>query len=180
VYPIGPSLALIDRRTRPLQGQHFHRRLWRSIKYAEVHLKAYADGCEARSGISPWMNWKRSSPFWQSAKDLLLGVINILESTGQQNVDQVFLHRGGRVDSRVDTSEGVHQRHPVDSSPPSPTQRQEDGAPAIGGVQSETGCFPRAPGFLRCRTGLIFLQGGQASLARQVTRSGTDLQGNGE
>jgi putative transposase len=32
-------------------------RLWRSIKYEEVHLKAYADGCEARSGISSWMNF---------------------------------------------------------------------------------------------------------------------------
>jgi len=31
--------------------------LWRSIKYEEVHLKAYADGCEARSGISSWMNF---------------------------------------------------------------------------------------------------------------------------
>ena len=34
----------------------FIERLWRSIKYEEVHLKAYADGCEARSGISSWMN----------------------------------------------------------------------------------------------------------------------------
>ena len=31
----------------------FIERLWRSIKYEEVHLKAYADGCEARSGIGP-------------------------------------------------------------------------------------------------------------------------------
>ena len=35
----------------------FIERLWRSIKYEEVHLKAYADGCEARSGISSWMNF---------------------------------------------------------------------------------------------------------------------------
>ena len=34
----------------------FIERLWRSIKYEEVHLNAYADGCEARSGISSWMN----------------------------------------------------------------------------------------------------------------------------
>jgi hypothetical protein len=27
------------------------------IKYEEVHLKVYADGCEARSGISSWMNF---------------------------------------------------------------------------------------------------------------------------
>ena len=35
----------------------FIERLWRSIKYEEVHLKAYTDGCEARSGISSWMNF---------------------------------------------------------------------------------------------------------------------------
>ena len=35
----------------------FIERLWRSIKYEEVHLKAYADGCEARSGISSWMDF---------------------------------------------------------------------------------------------------------------------------
>ena len=35
----------------------FIERLWRSIKYEEVHLKAYADGCEARSGISSWTNF---------------------------------------------------------------------------------------------------------------------------
>ena len=29
----------------------FIERLWRSIKYEEVHLKAYADGREARDGI---------------------------------------------------------------------------------------------------------------------------------
>ena len=35
----------------------FIERLWRSVKYEEVHLKAYADGCEARSGISSWMTF---------------------------------------------------------------------------------------------------------------------------
>ena len=33
----------------------FIERLWRSIKYEEVHLKAYADGREARAGIGSWM-----------------------------------------------------------------------------------------------------------------------------
>ena len=32
----------------------FIERLWRSIKYEEVHLKAYDDGREARAGISSW------------------------------------------------------------------------------------------------------------------------------
>jgi putative transposase len=35
----------------------FIERLWRSIKYEEVHLKAYADGREARAGISWWMTF---------------------------------------------------------------------------------------------------------------------------
>ena len=33
----------------------FIERLWRPIKYEEVHLKAYADGREARAGIGAWM-----------------------------------------------------------------------------------------------------------------------------
>ena len=33
----------------------FIERLWRSIKYEEVHLKAYANGREARAGIGEWM-----------------------------------------------------------------------------------------------------------------------------
>ena len=35
----------------------FIERLWRSIKYEEVHLKAYAYGREARAGISSWMTF---------------------------------------------------------------------------------------------------------------------------
>jgi putative transposase len=33
----------------------FIERLWRSVKYEEIHLKAYADGREARAGIGSWM-----------------------------------------------------------------------------------------------------------------------------
>jgi putative transposase len=35
----------------------FIERLWRSIKYEEVHLNAYADGREARDGIGLWMTF---------------------------------------------------------------------------------------------------------------------------
>jgi putative transposase len=35
----------------------FVERLWRSLKYEEVHLKAYADGGEARAGISAWLTF---------------------------------------------------------------------------------------------------------------------------
>ena len=33
----------------------FIERLWRSLKYEEVHLKAYVDGREARAGIGAWI-----------------------------------------------------------------------------------------------------------------------------
>jgi putative transposase len=33
----------------------FVERLWRSMKYEEVHLKAYANGREARAGIGAWI-----------------------------------------------------------------------------------------------------------------------------
>ena len=35
----------------------FIERLWRSIKYEEVHLKAYVDGREARAGIGYWIDF---------------------------------------------------------------------------------------------------------------------------
>ena len=35
----------------------FIERLWRSIKYEEIHLKAYTDGREARDGIGLWMTF---------------------------------------------------------------------------------------------------------------------------
>ena len=35
----------------------FIQRLWRSIKYEEVHLKAYADAREARPALVSWMTF---------------------------------------------------------------------------------------------------------------------------
>jgi putative transposase len=35
----------------------FVERLWRSLKYEEVHLKAYANGLEARIGIGQWFHF---------------------------------------------------------------------------------------------------------------------------
>jgi putative transposase len=32
-------------------------RLWRSLKYEEVHLNAYANGLEARTGIGQWFRF---------------------------------------------------------------------------------------------------------------------------
>ena len=44
----------MDRRGRFMETI-FIERLWRSIKYEEVHLKATADGHEARAGIGHWI-----------------------------------------------------------------------------------------------------------------------------
>ena len=50
-----PGVAIsMDGRGR-FMDNIFIERLWRSIKYEEVHLKAYADGREARAGIGSWM-----------------------------------------------------------------------------------------------------------------------------
>ncbi len=35
----------------------FIERLWRSLKYEEVYLKGYGDGCEARTGIATWIGF---------------------------------------------------------------------------------------------------------------------------
>ena len=40
----------------------FIERLWRSIKYEEMHLKAYANGREARAGIGSWIILQRGAP----------------------------------------------------------------------------------------------------------------------
>ncbi len=37
----------------------FMERLWRSLKYEEVYLKAYEDGTEAKKGIESWFNYYR-------------------------------------------------------------------------------------------------------------------------
>jgi len=48
-------------RERPLLVE----RLWRSLKYEEIHLKAYANGLAARSGISQWFRfYSESPPLW--------------------------------------------------------------------------------------------------------------------
>ena len=39
----------------------FVERLWRSLKYEEVHLKAYANGLEARIGIGQWFRFYNDS-----------------------------------------------------------------------------------------------------------------------
>jgi putative transposase len=40
----------------------FVERLWRSLKYEEVYLKAYANGLEARIGIGQWVPLLQRQP----------------------------------------------------------------------------------------------------------------------
>ena len=47
----------------------FIERLWRSLKYEEVHLKAYADGREARAGITAWMIFYNTRRPHQALRD---------------------------------------------------------------------------------------------------------------
>src|SRR5260370_564000 len=54
----GPAGVAISRDGRGrFMDNIFIERLWRSIKYEEVRLKAYADGREARAGIGSWMTF---------------------------------------------------------------------------------------------------------------------------
>ena len=46
----------MDGRARWLDNV-FVERLWRSLKHEEVHLKAYANGLEARIGIGQWLRF---------------------------------------------------------------------------------------------------------------------------
>ena len=44
----------------------FIERVWRSLKYEEVHLKAYTGGHEARAGIGEWMIFYNTRRFHQA------------------------------------------------------------------------------------------------------------------
>ena len=69
----------------------FIERLWRSIKYEEVHLKAYADGLEARAGIGNWttfynfrrphqaMNNQMPMAVWRAGMDKIEAAANAVD-----------------------------------------------------------------------------------------------------
>ena len=39
----------------------FIERLWRSLKYEDVYLKGYSDGCDAKAGIAEWIDFYNNS-----------------------------------------------------------------------------------------------------------------------
>ena len=59
----------LDGRTRRWIDNVFIERVWRSLKYEEVHLKAYAGGREARIGIGDWMIFYNTRRFHQSLRN---------------------------------------------------------------------------------------------------------------
>ena len=44
----------------------FIERLWRSLKYEDIYLKAYADGREAKAGIAAWISFYNTQRFHQA------------------------------------------------------------------------------------------------------------------
>jgi len=44
----------------------FIERLWRSLKYEDIYLKAYADGREAKAGIAAWITFYNELRFHQA------------------------------------------------------------------------------------------------------------------
>jgi hypothetical protein len=61
--PVGPGLHLRQLfhfrgpAQGPVHGQHLCERLWRSLKYEEVYLNAYATVAEAKTGIGAWLGF---------------------------------------------------------------------------------------------------------------------------
>ncbi|MDA8050089.1 MAG: transposase [Rhodospirillales bacterium] len=54
-----PARIRTGENSAPCQGTHniFIERLWRSLKHEEIYLKGYADGREARAGITSWVSF---------------------------------------------------------------------------------------------------------------------------
>ncbi|HEY4649223.1 MAG TPA: integrase core domain-containing protein, partial [Gemmatimonadales bacterium] len=54
-----PARVSTGENNAPYQGTHniFIERLWRSLKYQEVFIKAYGSVVEARRGIGGWLSF---------------------------------------------------------------------------------------------------------------------------
>ena len=54
-----PARVPTGENSAPWQGTHniFIERLWRSLKYEDIFLKAYASPAEARGGIGAWLTF---------------------------------------------------------------------------------------------------------------------------
>lgn len=85
----------------------FIERFWRSLKYEEVYLKAYANGLEARTSIGQWINFYNCERPHMSLKNK-----TPLEVFTQNNLD--LLPLGGRLIPLSITDN--QSEHPMNSS----------------------------------------------------------------
>ena len=47
----------------------FIERLWRSLKHEDIYLKHYADGHEAKAGISAWIDFYNTKRFHRALRN---------------------------------------------------------------------------------------------------------------
>ncbi len=95
----------------------FIERLWRSIKYEEVHLKAYADGREARAGIGQWID------FYNHRRPH--------QAMGNQRPMAVWrdgMAKPERPDEAVDMPLRVDNANALPTSPQQPQKKQKEAA----------------------------------------------------
>lgn len=83
----------------------FIERLWRSLKYEDIHIKAYASVLEARSGVGGWLGFHNDKRLHQAL--------------GHRTPCEVFQAPGtcGDVDNKsaLTTSPQAHQQQEGDS-----------------------------------------------------------------
>jgi putative transposase len=71
----------------------FIERLWRSLKYEDIYLKAYADGLEAKAGIASWMafyNTNRPHQALRNQSPMAVWRAGVTGEIGERAVDMTL------------------------------------------------------------------------------------------
>ena len=95
----------------------FIERLWRSIKYEEVHLKAYADGREARAGIGQWIDFYNNRRPHQA-----------MSNQRPMNVWREGMATAERVEGAVDMTLRLDNANALTTYPQQPQKKQKKAA----------------------------------------------------
>ena len=95
----------------------FIERLWRSIKYEEVHLKAYADGREARAGIGQWIDFYNYERPHQA-----------MNNQRPMNVWREGMDKAERPDEAVDMTLRLDNANALTTYPQQPQKKQKKAA----------------------------------------------------
>jgi putative transposase len=95
----------------------FIERLWRSIKYEEVHLKAYADGREARTGIGQWIDFYNHKRPHQS-----------MSNQRPMNVWRDGMDKGVALPEAVDMTLRLDNANALPTYPQQPQKKQKKAA----------------------------------------------------